>query len=411
MVAQIEVWSSGFGRSELPTEDGSPNSADVFPALQPSIPTPPVKSLLRIFALIKKELLATLKDPRSLASLVVPPILQCVIFGYAATYDLNRVPYAVLDQDRSVTSHALLAEFDGSGIFQRAADLRSVSEIREVIDAGRAVLVLTIGQDFEKQMLSGRPAPVQVIGDGRNSNTAGAALGYAEAVVAAFNAKRAGPTVDSTSVKRIDRAWYNPNLETRWNMIPALIGAITLMQTLLLAAMSVAREREQGTFDQLLVTPFRTYEIMIGKTVPAMLVGLAQATNALLVARFFFQIPFAGSFFTLYAGLILFVFATVGIGLFISSISGTMQQAMMYSFVVMMPFMLLSGLATPISNMPAAIQYFTLLNPLRHAIAITQRVYLEGTGFARLLPEMGALCLLAAITLTASVWMFRRRLA
>ncbi|MGH8018887.1 MAG: ABC transporter permease [Opitutaceae bacterium] len=369
-----------------------------------------MKPLLRILALIRKELLAILKDPRSLASLIVPPILQCIIFGYAATYDLDRAPCAVLDQDRSATSRALLAELDGSEAFERTANLGKVSGIREAIDARRAVIVLVIGQDFEKHVLSGRPAPVQIIADGRNSNTAGIALGYAREIVAAFNAGHA-PPAGAPEVNVIDRAWYNPNLETRWSMIPALIGAITLLQTLLLAAMSVAREREQGTFDQLLVTPFRAHEIMIGKTVPAMLVGLAQAANALLVALFFFQIPFAGSFFTLYAGLMLFIFAAVGIGLFVSSISGTMQQAMMYSFVVMMPFMLLSGLTTPIANMPAVIQYFTLLNPLRYAIAITQRVYLEGTGFARLLPEMGALCLLAAVTLTASAWMFRRKLA
>ena len=214
----------------------------------------------------------------------------------------------------------------------------------------------------------------------------------------------------TAAVSVVGRAWYTPNLETRWNMIPALIGALTMMQTLILAAMSVAREREQGTFDQLLVTPFRPYEIMIGKAVPAMLIGLAQATNVLLVAQLWFRIPFAGSFLTLYLGLILFLFASVGIGLFLSSISGTMQQAMMYSFMTVMPFMLLSGLTTPIGNMPLAMQYFTAINPLRYAIDIAQRIYLEGTSTVHLLPEMGALCVIAAITLTASAWMFRRRL-
>ena len=190
-----------------------------------------MKALFRILALIRKELLANLKDPRSLGSLLIPPVLQCIIFGYAATYDLNHVPYAVLDHDGTVTSRALLAKFDGSRIFQRVANLRSVSEIRECIDKQRAVFVITINQDFEKQVLSGETASVQFIGDGRNSNTAGVALGYGNSVVAAFNAERNRSPVKPVGVRvtATGRAWYNPNQETRWNMIPALIGAITMV--------------------------------------------------------------------------------------------------------------------------------------------------------------------------------------
>ena len=173
------------------------------------------------------------------------------------------------------------------------------------------------------------------------------------------------------------RAWYNANLETRWNLVPALVGTITMMSTLMLAALSVAREREEGTFDQLLVTPFRPVEIMAGKAIPAMMIGIVQATNALLVAQLWFRIPFAGSYPTLYVGLILFLLAAVGIGLFVSSIAATMQQAMLYAFVTIMPFALLSGLTTPISSMPRLIQDFTLINPLRYAIDLVHRVYLR----------------------------------
>lgn len=368
-----------------------------------------MKAFLRILALIRKELLANLKDPRSLGALLIPPVLQCIIFGYAATYDLNNVPFGVLDHDHSAASGELLARFDGSPAFHREANLQGVSEIRKFIDNRRGLFVIVIEEGFEEHLLSGRPAVVQFIGDGRNSNTAGVALGYVNAIVADYNTHR-DPQFPSVRVRVAGRAWYNPNQETRWNMIPALIGAITMMQTLMLAAMSVAREREQGTFDQLLVTPFRPYEIMIGKAIPAMLIGLVQATNVLLVAQLWFRIPFAGSFLTLYAGLILFLFASVGIGLFASSISANMQQAMMYAFVIVMPFLLLSGLTTPVRNMPPAMQYYTVINPLRYAIDITQRIYLEGAGFTHLLPEMGALCGLAAATLTGSAWMFRRRL-
>ena len=188
---------------------------------------------------------------------------------------------------------------------------------------------------------------MQVIADGRNSNTAGTALGYVGAVVTAFNADwRAAHGQGGSPVRVALRAWYNPNLETRWNMIPGLIGTLTLLQTLLLTAMSVAREREQGTFDQLLVTPFRPVEIMIGKALPSLLIGFVQATTILLVAQLWFRIPFAGSFVTLYAGLSLFLLAAVGIGLLVSSLAATMQQAMLFSFLVLMPFALLSGLAT-----------------------------------------------------------------
>jgi ABC-2 type transport system permease protein len=245
-----------------------------------------MQSLLRIIALARKELLAILKDPRSRASLLLPPVLQCLIYGYAATYDLNRVPYAVLDQDRSAASQDLLARLDGSGVFVRVANLGRFSDLSDYIVRQRALLVVQIGQDFERRLDAGESANVQVIADGRNSNTAGTAMGYVGAAVDSFNADWrtshliAGPTVRVTS-----RAWYNPNLETRWHMIPALIGTLTMLQTLMLTALSVAREREEGTFDQLLVTPYRPGEIMAGKALPSMFVGATQATLVLLVAQ------------------------------------------------------------------------------------------------------------------------------
>jgi ABC-2 type transport system permease protein len=369
-------------------------------------------SLRRILALARKELLAVLKDRRARISLFIPPIIQSFIFGYAATYDLNHVPYAVLDQDRSAASRQLLAGLDGARVFDRVGDLRHDSDVRRIIDARRALIVIRIPQDFERRLLAGMQADVQVIADGRNSNTAGTASGYVGAVIESFNAnwraERGGAMPAGVRIET--RAWYNPNLETRWNMIPGMIGTLTLLQTLLLTAMSVAREREQGTFDQLLVTPFRPAEIMAGKALPSMFVGLVQATGVLLVAQVWFRIPFAGSVLTLYTGLILFVLAAVGIGLMVSAASYTMQQAMLFSFLIILPFSLLSGLTTPLSNMPLVLQYFTALNPLRYAIDIAQRVYLEGAGLGRLVPDLWPLAVIAAITLTAASWMFRSRL-
>ena len=362
----------------------------------------------RIFALIRKELLAILKDPQSRVSLFLPPVLQCLIFGYAATYDLNNVPYAVLDQDRSAASHDLLAALDGSGVFHRVAQLSTIADIKTVIDEQRALLVVQIGQDFERRLASGLPANVQVIADGRNSNTGGTALGYVSGIVDSFNADWAASHSEAPPPLRVSmRAWYNPNLETLWYMIPALIGTLTFLQTLLLTAMSVAREREQGTFDQLLVTPFRPPEIMIGKALPSVLIGLIQATLILLVAQLWFRIPFAGSYVTLYSGLALFLTAAVGVGLMLSAIVATMQQAVLYAFVIMMPAALLSGLATPLSNMPSALQYLTLVNPLRYAIDLARRVYLEGAGFGQLAPDLWPMVIIAVVTLSVAAWLFR----
>ena len=367
-----------------------------------------VEAILRILALIHKELLAILKDPRSRVSLFMPPVLQCLIFGYAATYDLSNVPYAVLDQDRSAASHDLLASLDGSGVFHRVAQLRNQTDIKPVIDQETALLVVVIGQDFQRRLAAGLPADVQVIADGRNSNTAGTALGYVGAIVDSFNANwAASHGAPAPPLQVTMRAWYNANLETRWYMVPALIGTLTFLQTLLLTAMSVAREREQGTFDQLLVTPFRPFEIMVGKAVPSVLIGLIQATLILLVAQLWFRIPFVGSYVTLYAGLLLFLMAAVGMGLMLSAVVATMQQAMLYAFVVMMPFALLSGLTTPLSNMPKIFQDFTLLNPLRYAIDIAHRVYLEGAGLHQLIPDLWPMAIIATVTLSSAAWLFR----
>ncbi len=368
-------------------------------------------ALLRILALTRKELLAVLKDRRARMSLLVPAVVQALVFGYAATYDLNHVPYAVIDQDQSESSRSLLSGLDGSGLFERVAELHRAADIATWVDARRALLVLQIPSDFERRLQNGSGASVQVIADGRNSNTAGTALGYLGSIVDQFNRDwRSSHSLAPASIEVVSRAWYNPNLETRWNMIPGLIGTLTLIQTMMLTAMSVAREREQGTFDQLLVTPFRPYEIMAGKALPSMVVGTTQATGVLLVAQLWFHIPFAGSYVTLFTGLLLFLLAAIGIGLLVSSLAATMQQAMLYSMLLIMPFSLLSGLTTPLTNMPLALQYFTALNPLRYAIDVARRVYLEGVGLPLLWSDLWPLGLLATVTLAGASWMFSHRM-
>jgi ABC-2 type transport system permease protein len=254
-------------------------------------------------------------------------------------------------------------------------------------------------------------ANVQVIADGRNSNTAGTALSYVETVVDSFNAQwrrnhgGGGPPITVTL-----RTWYNSNLETRWSIVPGLVGTMTLAETLLLTAMSVAREKEQGTFDQLLVTPFRPAEIMAGKALPPLLVGLSQATVVLLVALFWFRIPFAGSFPALYVGIIFFLLAVVGTGLLLSSLIETMQQALLVCFLIALPLLLLSGLFTPLSSMPIRLQEFTLINPARYMIDIARRVYLEGAGLDQLASDLWPLAVTSVFTLSTGAWVLRRRL-
>lgn len=370
-----------------------------------------VASFFRIAALVRKELLAMLKDPRARAVLFVPPALQCLVFGYVMNYDLNRVSYAVFDRDRSAASYELLAALDGSGVFQRVANLEREADVKTEIDDRRALVVVEIDQDFERRLLAGGPANVQVIADGRNSNTAGTALNYVGTVVDSFNADwwtahgGGGPPIKVSS-----RVWYNSNLETRRSILPSLVGTLTIAEVLLMTAMSIAREKEEGTFDQLLVTPFRPAEIMTGKALPSLLVGLSQSSVILLVAQLWFRIPFAGSFLTLYSGLILFLLAASGIGLLLSSLVGTMQQALLISFLVAMPFTLLSGLFTPLSSMPLVLQYFSLINPLSYMIDISRRVYLEGVGVDRLTFDLWPLALTAMLTLSLGAWVFRRQL-
>ncbi|MCP8894881.1 ABC transporter permease [Shinella daejeonensis] len=367
----------------------------------------PVTYIAQVLSLIRKEMLALVKDPANRTLLFMPAIMQALLFGYGATYDLTHAPYAVLDQSRGAASTELLARLDGTGVFERVATLTSSGQIAAMIDSGEALLVIALPADFEARLAAGREAPLQLILDGRNSSTAGLASAYVGAVVAAYNGTRGV----STPVTIERRAWFNPNLESRWNMMPALIAALSMMQTLLLAALSVAREREQGTFDQLLVTPLTPLQILIGKALPSMLVGIFQSTLIFLIILFWFQIPLNGSVWLLYLGLAMFTLASVGIGLSISAVSLTMQQAMLYTFMLIMPLMLLSGLLTPVRNMPEALQVATFVNPLRFGVDLVRRVYLEGATFGDVAFNFVPLLAVAAVTLPLAAWLFRNRLA
>lgn len=363
--------------------------------------------LRHISFLVRKEILTIVKEPANRVILIAPVFMQALLFGYAATYDVNHVDYAVLDQSRGQASTQIISHLDGTGVFNRTATLTSASQIQQVVMDGKALMVLTFPPDFENKLNQGQTSPFQVILDGRNSSTAGAAAGYISAVVNDFNQRRAG---NLTPINVEVRAWYNPNLESRWGLMPTLIAAISMMQTLLLSALSVAREREQGTFDQLLVTPFTPMQLLIGKAIPPVLVGLVQSTIILFVILFWFQIPMNGSLFVLYFGLLSFNIAAVGLGLSISAVSINMQQAMLYTFLLIMPLMLLSGLLTPVQTMPAILNALTYANPLRFAIDLVRRVYLEGAGLNDVAFDFIPMIAMTVITMPLAAWLFRNRL-
>lgn len=361
-----------------------------------------------LWVLIRKEFLAILADPANRVTLIAPVFIQAVLFGYAASYDVNHVDYAVLDQSRSQSSQQVLAHLDGSGIFKRTADLQNNQQIQQVINDRTALAVITIPADFEDKLNNQEASPIQVILDGRNSSTASMAGSYISSVVGQVNRERLGA---SSAIMVQARTWYNPNVESRWGIMPSLIATLSMMQTLLLSALSVAREREQGTFDQLLVTPYTPTQIMIGKAIPPIIIGVIQSSIILAIILFWFQIPMNGSLALLYFGLFAFNIAVVGVGLSISAIALNMQQAMLYTFFLIMPLTLLSGLLTPVQNMPEVLNWLTYANPLRFGIDLVQRVYLEGASFAQVKWDFVPMLILAIITLPLAAWLFRNRLS
>ena len=359
-----------------------------------------------LYCLGHKELLAILKDPRMRIALIMPVFTQGLLFGYVANYNLDSVPYAVVDTSRSEASQSLIAHFDGSPAFSRTATLAVPAEIEPLINSETILMALIIPADFEARLARGETAPVEVITDGRNALTSTLATGYAAAIIARWNAERlhAAPAITLTS-----RTWYNENQITRWTFLPSIIAMISFVQVIMLAGLSIAREREQGTFDQLLVTPLAPVEILIGKALPPMLIGLVQSTLLLLISLFWFEIPFAGSFLTLYLTLFLFILSSTGIGLCVSAVARSMQQVLVYLFVLLMPLALLSGIATPVANMPRILQILTYVDPLRFAVEAVRRVYLEGAVAADLIGDYIPLLLISAFTLPLAMRLFRSR--
>jgi len=368
-------------------------------------------SLQRILALTIKELLAVLKDKRSRVLLIVPPIMQLFIFGYAASFDLNDIPIAIYNEDNSTPSRELVARVIGSPHFHLSGYLDSDKQIRPLIDDQDVLMVLHISPRFSADLYQRRSAQAELIIDGRNSNTALLAQGYLRTILTDFNldwSSQHGLASPPASIKVT--SWFNSNRESRWFIVPGIVGLLSLMITMVVTAMSVAREREAGTFDQLLVTPLRPFELLIGKSLPGMLIGSFEASFILFMAINWFDVPFRGSYGALYVGLLLFVLSAVGIGLMISSMAVTQQQGLMGAFLFMVPAVILSGFATPIANMPVVVQMITLVDPLRYFLVILRGTFLEGDSYRILFQYYWPMALIAISTMSFASWLFRHRM-
>ena len=365
----------------------------------------------RIRTLVLKEFLVLLKDKKSRIVIIVPPIIQTLVFSYAATFDLNHVPFAVYNEDAGPASRQLVAHFQGAPNFKEIGRISSQGEIRPLLDNKEALLVLHIGPQFSRHLKLQQSGQLQLIIDGRNSNTALIALNYARDIVERFNHEWLQQTGQGAPPAKLEtRAWFNPNLESRWFIVPGIVGLLTLVVAMLVTSLSVAREREQGTFDQLLVTPMRPVEILIGKAVPGFVIGTLEASLIVLIVIFWFKIPLQGSLLALYIGILLFLLSAIGMGLMISSLAVTLQQGLLGAFLFLVPAIILSGFATPIANMPEPVQNLTLINPLRYFMTILRGVFLEGTPLELLIPQFWPMALIGLITLSLAGWLFRHRM-
>jgi ABC-2 type transport system permease protein len=373
--------------------------------------------LRRIVTILVKEFQELFRDAKMRAIVFIAPLIQILIFGYAATYDIREIPTAVLDRDNSTLSRRLVNQLESSGYFKIQFRLQSPAQIDTLMGNGSVWCAIDIPNDFGEQIADGKQAALGVSIDAVNSNSATITAGYLSGVIARFNDEliRERATLLSTAPARAAtvenrvRILYNPDLESRNFNVPAIIVQILVVVTLLLTSMAIVKEKEFGTMEQLAVTPIRSSELIIGKALPYAFIGMVDITLICAVAVFYFKVPLLGSLTLLFATSLAFMMSTLAVGLLISIVSKTQQQAMMTSFFFMMPAILLSGFAFPIENMPEAIQYFTYLNPLRYFVVIIRAIFLKGATTTQLVDQIVPLVALGLGTLALSSIWFRKR--
>ncbi len=374
----------------------------------------------RLRCLVRKEFQELRMNPRLFRLVIIAPILQLTMLGYAATTDIRDVPLVVADGDRTAASRELVERFDASSNFSIVATVTTVNEIEPYLEGGTASLALTIPSGYGERILGRRPVTVQIVADGTDSNSTTVALGYSSSLIAGYArdlAAAAGETAAGaaeapTGIDARIRVWFNPELESRFFMIPGVLALILLVITANLAAMAIVREKELGTLEQLNVTPLRRWELIVGKLLPYGLIALIDVLLVVAVAVLWFEVPLRGSFFLLFAMCLLYALCTLALGLFISTISDTQQQAMMTAtFFFLMPMIYLSGFIFPIENMPAVIQPFTYLIPLRYFLVIVRGIFLKGIGLDLLWPQVAALAAWGTAMLMLAVVRSRKQAA
>ncbi len=375
-------------------------------------------SLMRIFHIVKKELIQVRRDPKMLRLIIVAPIIQLMIFGYAITSDIRHISTAVLDMDNTSRSRELVSKFEASPTyFDIRYRLSSPEEIAGLLDSGKVQLALWIPKGFARDIGSGHSGQVQAVIDGTDSATASAVGGYLNAITSRYSQRLAFRAIQyrgqsEAALPQVSadvRAWYNPDLKSVYFLVPGVLCMILLITTMMLTSLAVVREREIGTLEQIIVTPIRPVELVIGKIVPFALIGYVNVIMIVVAATLWFHVPIRGSLLLLFALTTVFLTASLGTGVFVSTVSKTQQQAMMVSFFIMQPSILLSGFMFPIDNMPRLIQYLTYIIPLRYYLEIIRGIFLRGVGVSVLWPQALALLILGGVLITASTLRFTKK--
>ncbi len=363
----------------------------------------------RIKALMIKEFQAVLTDKRNRNMLFIPPVVQLVLFAFTATLEVKNITMVVQDKDNTTISKELVSKFQGSPRFVRIYYVNSREDLNRLINSQKVFIAMTIPNNFAHDLYANNNAKVQFILDGRKTNAASIVLGYANSIINEFQSELSGRQISSKINVQV-RNWFNSNLNYRWFIVISMCGTLTMSMVLSLTALAVAKEREFGTFNQIIVSPLKPWEILLAKTIPAMCFSLTVMTLILFIAIFGFRIPFVGSILYLLISVLVFLLAMSAIGLFISTICRTQQQAILGVFVVMMPCMLLSGYISPVENMPIFLQKITLINPVRHFLVLNKGIFSKDMTFAMIFENLWPLIVLSIVSLGFSTWYFNRKL-
>ena len=362
----------------------------------------------RVLALIKKEFITIWNDPKTKGIIIGMPLMQLLIFSNAATMEVQNIDTAILDRSQSVESREIISRFENSPRFRNFYYADNEAEFKNKLDSQKVQIGLIINNDFARNIKSGNPASIQVIADGRQTNSASIASGYATQIITGYGNETASS--NNSSINLSVRNWFNPNLEYKWYILTVIVAMLSLVTTLILTALSIARERELGTFDQLIVSPLSSFEILLGKSIPPLIIALTLTMVMTGIVVLFFHLPFSGSFLLFMISIFISLLAIVGVGLYISAICNTQQQAILSVMTFMMPAVLLSGFISPIEDMPVFLQYLTWLNPVRFFMVLSRGIILKGMGGEDIIVNLIPLIIIASITLTLAGRTFKRKL-